>query len=112
MCVYLSGDNGIIRETRNGNPADSRPSRPVQRSKCGKGGRGEGASFRLVYRFLCFNGILLFFKALNRPCAHTQRHKNEKCAATFAVFALSAFLSASFSALSSFLSTALPCNYK
>lgn len=23
MCVYLSGDNGIIRETRNGNPADS-----------------------------------------------------------------------------------------
>lgn len=105
MCVYLSGDNGIIRETRNGNPADSRPTRPDQ---CGKGGRGVGASFRLVYRFLCFNGILLFFKALNRPCAHTQRHKNEKCAATFAEFALSA----SFSFSSSSLSTALPCNYK
>lgn len=25
MCVYLSGDNGIIRETRNGNPADRTP---------------------------------------------------------------------------------------
>lgn len=68
MCVYLSGDNGIIRETRNGNPADSRP----DQSRQWRRGSRSCLSFRLVYRFLCFNGILLFFKALNRPCAHTE----------------------------------------
>lgn len=57
MCVYLSGDNGIIRETRNGNPADRTL---LARGGSDQPGGEEGASVCLLYRFLCFNGILLF----------------------------------------------------
>lgn len=61
MCVYLSGDNGIIRETTNGNPADRTPLLAREGSDQRGKERGEGAaSVCLLYRFLCFNGILLF----------------------------------------------------